>query len=78
LLVAVALVLITTSIASAHGSVNPGVLPPNSSVQELTYFSSRRLALGSIRFTRTACILILILQPIGPLTSWSRVNEDDD
>jgi hypothetical protein len=37
LLVAVALVLITTSIASAHGSVNPDVLPPTSRVQGVTY-----------------------------------------
>jgi hypothetical protein len=31
------LVLTTVSIASSRGNVNPGILPPNSQVQGLTY-----------------------------------------
>lgn len=37
LVAAMALLLITTTIAGAHGGANPGVLPPNSRVQGLTY-----------------------------------------
>jgi hypothetical protein len=37
LLVTMALLLITTAIASAHGGANPGVLPPTSRVHGLTY-----------------------------------------
>lgn len=37
LMVVLLLLLITQSVASAHGNANPGVLPPNSRVQGLTY-----------------------------------------
>jgi hypothetical protein len=37
LLATIALLLITSVIASAHGGANPGVLPPTSRVQGLSY-----------------------------------------
>ena len=37
LLVTMTLLLITTAIASAHGGTNPGIMPPTSRVQGLTY-----------------------------------------